>query len=120
MRKLWQFKARLVRCVDADTVELILDLGFGLYYQEDFRLYGIDAPELHSDAGRAAKEWLENYLEEDRDNLIAHVQKTPKTGKTKKGKYGRYIVTLYKEPKSDLKSVNDELVAIGHAIYKDY
>lgn len=42
-----EYSAFIIRVIDGDTVHARLDLGFGLYLEEDVRLYGIDAPELH-------------------------------------------------------------------------
>lgn len=57
------------RVVDGDTVDLILDLGFGILSKQRIRLLGIDAPESRtSDAtekiyGKLAKRELEKWCE---------------------------------------------------------
>ena len=35
----------VVRVIDGDTVDLILDLGFGLFKKERVRIAGVDTPE---------------------------------------------------------------------------
>lgn len=40
---------------DADTVQTLLDLGFDVYSQMACRLYGIDTPELNTQAGKLVR-----------------------------------------------------------------
>ena len=35
----------VVKVVDGDTVDVIIDLGFDIFYESRVRLYGINAPE---------------------------------------------------------------------------
>lgn len=54
--------SEVVHIVDGDTIDLELDLGFGVKLVERFRLAGIQAPELRREtmeAARAASVWLE-------------------------------------------------------------
>jgi micrococcal nuclease len=61
---MFEYRAKLVRCVDGDTVELDVDLGFKVTMREKFRLTGIDTPEKNSKvaaervAAHAATEYL--------------------------------------------------------------
>ncbi|MGG7653520.1 thermonuclease family protein [Kocuria rosea] len=41
----YRYAARIVRWVDGDTVDLVVDLGFHLSVTTRFRLYGVDTPE---------------------------------------------------------------------------
>jgi len=70
------YKVKVVRVVDADTVDLIVDMGFGQYWGNEehpirFRIYNYDAPEtwrpkceaekIHGEAAtNRAKELLES------------------------------------------------------------
>ena len=59
---MYQYKATLVRAVDGDTAILMIDLGFHLTATLDFRLLGINTPELKGGtraAGLLAKAELE-------------------------------------------------------------
>ena len=47
---MYKYKFTFTRVIDGDTVDGILDLGFGISLKERIRLYGINAPET-----RAAK-----------------------------------------------------------------
>jgi micrococcal nuclease len=85
----------VLRVVDGDTVDVLIDLGFSTHRKIRVRLDGIDAPETRTrDAaeklrGYAAKSWLETKLTEAKVVSI----KTIKSGST--GKYGRYLGILY-------------------------
>ena len=87
------YKAELVRVVDGDTVDLIIDLGFDTLRKERFRLYGIDAPEMRTEAGKAAKAWLEDAL---MPLEAIYVQTIQLETKAKRDKYGRFLALLYK------------------------
>lgn len=43
--ELYQYKAKILRVVDADTVDAAVDVGFGLTMTQRFRLNDYDAPE---------------------------------------------------------------------------
>jgi len=86
------YKAELVRVVDGDTVDLIIDLGFDTSRKERFRLYGIDAPEMNTQAGKEAKKWLEDAL---MPLEAIYVQTLQLETKAKRDKYGRFLAVLY-------------------------
>jgi micrococcal nuclease len=117
------YKAELIRVVDGDTVDLIIDLGFDTLKRERFRLYGIDAPELNTLAGKAAKAWLWEALQ---PLEAIYVQTIQLSTKAKRDKYGRFLAVLYddlgdidanrpmKTPASPA-SINAQMIAEGHA-----
>ena len=42
---MFEYKCKLVKVVDGDTVDVDIDLGFGVWLQNQrIRLYGIDTP----------------------------------------------------------------------------
>ena len=61
-------RARLVKVIDGDTLDLEIDLGFYLYTIQRVRLLGIDTPELRSKdpderhRGQVAKAEVEMWL----------------------------------------------------------
>jgi micrococcal nuclease len=99
----------VVRIVDGDTIDLIIDAGFYIYVQQRIRLKGIDAPETRTldlkekDEGLRAKEWLERELK-DR-------QVTIKT--TKEDKYGRMLGELF--TRDHYLSINERMLQEGFA-----
>ena len=42
---MYEYSAKIRRVVDGDTVDITLDLGFDILYNNRIRLYGIDTPE---------------------------------------------------------------------------
>jgi micrococcal nuclease len=117
------YKAELIRVVDGDTVELMIDLGFDTSRKERFRLYGIDAPEMRTEDGKAAKKWLWDALQ-PLDAI--YVQTIQLSTKAKRDKYGRFLAVLFDET-SDMQasgptktrvcpsSINARMIAEGHA-----
>jgi micrococcal nuclease len=115
------YKASLIRVVDGDTVDLIIDLGFDTFRGERFRLYGIDAPEMRTEAGKEAKAWLEDAL---MPLEAIYVQTLQHKTKAKRDKYGRFLAVLYGELPTLIpimrepiqpSSINDKMVIEGHA-----
>jgi micrococcal nuclease len=117
------YKAELIRVVDGDTVELIIDLGFDTSRKERFRLYGIDAPEMRTAEGKEAKAWLREALQ---PLEAIYVQTIQLSTKAKRDKYGRFLAVLYDRfPQAGqivaqsgslpLYSVNLVMVDLGHA-----
>jgi len=106
MEPYW-YKAKLIRVVDGDTVDLEVSLGFNAYLKERFRVAGVNTPEIFGVKkntesymlGIKAKQFAEDFLENG-DILI-------RTEKDKKGKYGRYIAHIYIEDKNLSNSLID-------------
>jgi len=115
------YKAELVRVVDGDTVDLIIDLGFDTSLKERFRLYGIDAPEMNTKEGKDSKKWLEDAL---MPLEAIYVQTLQLETKAKRDKYGRFLAVLYddlptlvpimREPIHP-SSINARMITEGHA-----
>ena len=114
---MYDYKARLVRVIDGDTVELAVDLGFHVTVTDHFRLQGINTPELHSTnpaerlAAQAAKAALLAILTEKppAPYPILYV----KTDKAEGDKYGRWLVQIFVNAKPV--SANDQMIAEGFA-----
>jgi endonuclease YncB( thermonuclease family) len=60
---LYTYHAYVYKVLDGDTVNAVVDLGFGFVTTQTLRLRGIDAPELVTADGREAKKALEKMLE---------------------------------------------------------
>ena len=83
------YRARLVRCVDGDTIDVEVDLGFYLTAKIRCRLTGVNTPERGKANFKEATDILEDLIKQQSDedgyfNII--------TGKT--GKYGRWLVVI--------------------------
>ena len=109
MIDLFRYRATVVHVVDGDTLDLCVDLGFSIQTNMRVRLYGINTPELHAKdpaPGLAAKAFLEGLLPVGTQLLLD-------SHKDAKEKYGRYLAELF--IKDGDPSVNDQMVAAGHA-----
>lgn len=112
---MYEYHATVTGVVDGDTVDLIVDLGFRTQFSNRFRLFGINTPESYGKEatveGQASKDRLKAILPVGTSVVV-------KTQRDKTEKYGRYLGILYLldakgEPVAT--SVNDTLVAEGHA-----
>lgn len=45
MSNVMKFEGKIIRWVDGDTVDVMVDLGFRMFSQQRFRLRGVNAPE---------------------------------------------------------------------------
>ena len=79
---MYEYRVNILRVVDGDTVDVDIDLGFGVWmHKERVRLYGIDTPESRTrdleekKYGKAAKAFLEAKLKEG-----THLLRTFKDG----------------------------------------
>ncbi len=79
--------AELIKVVDGDTIEIRIDLGFNAYLVERLRLRLVDAPEMNTPAGKAWKEWVQNWFKSVRSLYV-------KTIKYEQDKYARYLADV--------------------------
>ena len=99
----YTYRARVVRWVDGDTVDLSVDCGFYTTVESRFRLYGIDTPERGQpgyDEATARAEQLAPAGSE----VVVRTYKAP-------DKYGRFLCLVV----SGTTEVNDTLVDEGLA-----
>lgn len=113
---LYHYRALIVAAYDGDTVTAEIDLGLKTAVKgEKLRLHRINAPEMRGDEkveGKAARDYLRSRIL-DKEVLI-------ETFRDKRGKYGRYIAEIWLPENDGYTNINDELVAQGHAVYKEY
>ena len=113
---MYEYKCKILKVVDGDTVDVDLDLGFGVWLRnERVRIMGIDTPESRTSDkiekifGIAAKDRLNSLLGGE---AILLSQMT-KGGENMKGKFGRIL--------GNFRTINGDLVADvlqneGHAV----
>jgi micrococcal nuclease len=104
---MFQYRATIIRVIDGDTVEALVDLGFRITTTQRLRLYGINAPELHKvaqiKAAKAAKAALEDLLPAGADVTIET---------SKSDDWGRWLATIIK----DGENINKWMVKNGYAV----
>ncbi|MFH1655786.1 MAG: DUF1016 N-terminal domain-containing protein [Candidatus Omnitrophota bacterium] len=61
-KQIYTYKSLVERVTDADTIWVHIDLGFSSWSRQKIRFRGIDAPELSTEKGRRAKEFVEATL----------------------------------------------------------
>jgi micrococcal nuclease len=94
---MYEYKIKeLVKVVDGDTIEVVIDLGFSIYINYTIRLLGINAAEtrtknlIEKSQGLLAKTWLTKEL--------VGKSLTIKTIKNdKKDKFGRLLAEVFVE-----------------------
>jgi len=111
---MYEYKAKLDRVVDGDTMDLTIDVGFKMTTNQRIRLAHIDTPETYRvkktseeyKKGVEAKEYVEKRLADNQNKMKINTYKSV-------GKYGRYIGIIWLEDGN--MSLNDELVQKGYA-----
>ena len=91
---MYQYRAQVKAVIDADTIDVLIDLGFGVHTMQRLRLYGIDAPEMRTEAGKIAKEYVKTILLGADASMFVYVR----TLKDRKDKYGRKLAVVYFDP----------------------
>ena len=91
---MYEYRATLLKIIDGDTVDVDLDLGFGIVLtNQRIRLYGIDTPESRTrdleekKCGKLAAKYIEDHIK------VASTF-TLRSRLDGKGKYGRILGEL--------------------------
>lgn len=95
--------------VDGDTMHVGVDLGMDIATQTTLRIYGVNAPEMSTDAGKAAKQWAIEWFRTHCPGGKFTIQ----TRKDAKEKYGRYLATIIAP---DGANFNADIIASGNAV----
>ena len=107
----------IVKVLDGDTIDVIIDLGFDLYKKERVRIAGVDTPEkrtrdLEEKAlGMDATNWLIEQLDgaiAGEDDLVIRTELVGGMGK-----YGRLLGWLYIG--DETVSINEKMIEQGYA-----
>jgi micrococcal nuclease len=115
-----EYDVVLLKCVDGDTVDVDIDLGFGVWLKDErVRIMGIDTPESRTRDkveklfGTAAKERLKELLAEG-GKLITTENKD---GEDMKGKFGRILGDFWVERyEGQRERVTEILIEEGHCV----
>ena len=110
---MYEYSATIRRWVDGDTVDVTLDLGFDILYNNRIRLYGINTPESRT---RDLEEKKRGLAAKDRVKELCPVGSsiTLKTTKDGRGKFGRILGEIFVP--GAVQSINQLLVEEGHAV----
>ncbi len=108
----YEYQAKIVRVVDGDTVHAEVDLGFDIRFTMKLRLMGINAPELRTDDGKSARDFLMRLLMVNGEYQTC----TIRTEKDRTEKYGRYLATIFVPSGEFALNVNLEMIENGYAV----
>jgi len=112
---MYQYKIKLDRVIDGDTIDCYIDLGFDINTKKRIRFVGINTPESRTrdleekKRGLAAKARLTEILEEANEiHLDSHGL----------GKYGRVLgeLSVSSDNSITMVNVNELLIKEGHAV----
>lgn len=121
---IWQYQAAIERVVDGDTLDLRIDLGFGVILTGDearVRLRNIDTAEIYGaregseeyQAGQRHKQFVDAWVAEAPEREWPFLIETAKDDE--RGKYGRWLAIIHR--RDDEAVLNDDLVAaFGDAV----
>ncbi|MDA9008030.1 thermonuclease family protein [Porticoccaceae bacterium] len=118
---MYDYKCKVVKVVDGDTVDVDIDLGFGVWMRDErVRVMGIDTPEsrtrdlVEKKFGLAAKERLKGLLGK---TSVLRTQ-VSKSGEDMKGKFGRILgdFDVYCTKTDSWRPATKVMIEEGHAV----
>ena len=114
---MYEYKCKILRVVDGDTVDVDIDLGFGVWmHRERVRMMGIDTPEsrtrdkVEKAFGLASKARLKELLPIGSTGILK--TEIDRSGEDKKGKFGRILGDFIIKDKR----ATEILIEEGHAV----
>ena len=109
---MYEYKVSVVKVVDGDTIDVDIDLGFGMVYKKQrVRMKGIDTPEsrtrdlVEKKFGLASKQYFKDWVAQQDYVLVES---------TEKGKFGRILGRIYNSDMSEC--YNDKSIEDHHAV----
>ena len=115
---MWTYRTAVERVVDGDTLDLRIDLGFGVTLTGDearVRLRNVDTAEIYGarkgsaeyEAGQRHTRFVEDWVAAGGDEAWPFLVRTWKDDE--RGKYGRWLAVLQR--RADDAVLNDDLIA---------
>ena len=120
---MYEYKCRIIKVVDGDTVDVDIDLGFGVWLNNKrVRLYGIDTPECRTRDeeekyfGFMAKALVKDFLPEGSTQRLSTL-----LSKSRKGKFGRILgeFWIYDSWTDSQTTINKALLIRNYAVKYD-
>tara|TARA_Y100000361_G_scaffold149066_1_gene162794 strand:+ start:464 stop:817 length:354 start_codon:yes stop_codon:yes gene_type:complete len=109
---MWEYRIRVLRVVDGDTVDASVDLGFHTHRNIRIRVYGLNTPETRTRdleekaRGKAATKRMKELL--DADTVILKSRGI--------GKFGRCLGELFVMDGEERINVAATLISEGHGV----
>ena len=117
---MYEYNVKILRIVDGDTVDIDIDLGFGVWiHRERVRFHGIDTPESRTKDleekkfGLLSKEYVKSILP------IGSMQKLICKTYDSKGKFGRILgdFEIYHNKKDCVTSLVQTMIEDGYGVH---
>ena len=118
---MFRYKCKIVKIIDGDTVDVDIDLGFGIWIRnERVRIHGIDTPESRTrdkeekKFGLLAKKFVQDVLKVGSMQTLV----TEKAGDEAKGKFGRILgkFEVYDGATDRTMFLGDIMIRENHAV----
>ena len=115
---MYEYRCKIVRVVDGDTIDVDIDLGFGIWlHKERVRLYEVDTPEsrtrdkVEKIFGLEAKRMIEQWLPVGSTQTLI-------TKKDKAGKFGRILgeFKIFDSSEDRQTTVNEWMISNNYAV----
>ncbi len=109
---MYSYWGKIVKVVDGDTYDILVDAGFDIRFQGRFRLLGVDTPEVFGvkrdtedyQRGLAASKYARSILPTGKWVEVRVYQSNDK--------YGRWLADIY----VDGASLAEMIIAAGHGV----
>ena len=85
---LYLYSSKVTEVIDADTIKADINLGFNLVYSRKIRFYGVNAPELSTEKGIEAAEYVSDKLKPGTEFMLVSI-------KDRSGSFGRILGIIY-------------------------
>lgn len=111
------YVGEVLKVIDGDTFDVMIDLGFDIHYKARVRLYGVNTPESRTkdaaekEMGLKAKAFTSDWLTNHKKIFI-------KTVIDKNEKYGRVLADIYSSADIDNPAtacLNNDIIEAGYA-----
>lgn len=89
---MFEYKAKLIRVIDGDTLVMMVDMGFYLFQEMKLRLNGINTPELIGGNDKEKALEAKTFVEQELKDCYIAIR----TYKVEK--WGRFVADVYYHP----------------------
>ncbi len=113
--RMYEYKAKITRVVDGDTLKALVDVGFKIHHDVTLRLFGIDCPETRT---RNLEEKEKGFEAKDRVIELLEISNYEVNIKSHGvDKYGRCLAEVVSiTPHGESKNINRLLLDEGFAV----
>jgi|TARA_B100000959_G_C14973467_1_gene620645 micrococcal nuclease len=120
---MYEYKCKILRIIDGDTVDVDIDLGFGIWmHKERVRMMGIDTPEsrtrdkVEKKFGLASKKRLKDMLPVGSAQILK--TQIARDGEDAKGKFGRILgdFIVHYTPEDRQTKASEIMILEGYAV----